>query len=94
MFTTLRDHAAKHALFYAIAIGLGFQSFGTAFYDNFYNVPPANMAELGWWQVAALVMKSMSFAVGCMVGYLIKSPEVKNEEAHNESLNPPQAVKP
>lgn len=74
MFKALQQHAEKHAMFYLITIGFGLQAFGTSFYDNFYNIPPPNMADLGWWQVLALVLKSMSFAVGIMVGYLIKPP--------------------
>lgn len=74
MWNSIQAHAAKHALFYVIAMGLGLQAFGTAFYDNFYNIPPTNMADLGWWQIVALLLKSASFAVGIVVGYLIRSP--------------------
>ncbi len=82
MWGTLCQHASRHALFYVIAMGLGLQAFGTAFYDNFYVIAPPSMEELGWWQVVALVLKSTSFAVGIVVGYLIKSPnETKNENS-------------
>ncbi len=65
---------ARHAIFYVIALGFGLQAFGTGFYDNFWPIEPADMAKLGWWQVLAAVLKSLSFAVGIVVGYLIKGP--------------------
>lgn len=60
---------------YAIAVGLGLQAFGTGFYDNFWPIEPEDMAKLGWWQVLAAVLKSMSFSIGIVVGYLIKGPQ-------------------
>ena len=80
MWNALKAHFAKHALFWVIATGLGGQAFFTALYDNFYPIPPANMADLGWWQVASLLAKSLSFALGIVVGYLIKSPNGEKPE--------------
>jgi len=74
MFKAIQDHAAKHALVYAIAIGMGLQGFFTGFYDNFWPIEPGEMVRLGWWQVMALWFKSLSFAMGIVVGYLIKPP--------------------
>jgi len=79
MWQALRHHAGKHALFYLIAGGFGLQAFGTGFYDNFWPIEPADMAKLGWWQVLAAVLKSLSFAVGIVVGYLLKGPEPKGD---------------
>lgn len=76
MIEALKAHAARHALAYVVVVGFGLQAFGTAFYDNFWTLEPPQMRALGWWQVVALILKSLSFAVGIMVGYLIKSPAV------------------
>lgn len=81
MWETLKNHFAKHALFWVIALGMGGQAFFTALYDNFYPIPRANMAELGWWQVGALLGKSLSFALGIVVGYLIKTPGNEQKES-------------
>lgn len=81
MFEALKRHAARHALFYVIAMGLGLQAFGTAFYDNFYSIPPGNMTELGWWQVVALILKTASVSIGIVVGYLIRSPSQDKADA-------------
>lgn len=70
--SNLGAHAGKHAMFYAIAVGFGLQAFGTGFYDNFWPIEPPEMAKLGWWQVLAALLKSMSFAIGIMVGYALK----------------------
>jgi hypothetical protein len=86
MFETLKRHAGKHALFYVIALGLGMQAFGTGFYDNFWPLEPEDMAKLGWWQVVAAVLKSMSFAIGIVVGYLIKSPQPEPSKGDTTSL--------
>lgn len=69
---TVGSQASKQAMFYVIAIGFGMQAFGTGFYDNFWPLDPPEMAKLGWWQVLAAVLKSMSFAIGIMVGYALK----------------------
>lgn len=69
---TLGNHAGKHAMFYAIAVGFGLQAFGTGFYDNFWPIEPKDMQALGWWQVLAAFLKSCSFAIGIMVGYALK----------------------
>ena len=71
----MKEHAAKHALVYAVAMGMGLQGFFTGFYDNFWPIEPENMAKLGWWQVVAAVFKSLSFAMGIVVGYLINRPQ-------------------
>jgi hypothetical protein len=57
--------------FLVIVCGLGLQAFGTGFYDNFWPIEKADMAHLGWWQVAACLLKSCSFAIGIMVGYML-----------------------
>lgn len=74
MTRMLSSHFQRHALFYAIACGMGLQGFFTGFYDNFWPIEPADMAKLGWWQIFAAFGKSISFAVGIVVGYLIKGP--------------------
>lgn len=79
MLEALKRHAGKHALFYVIALGFGLQAFGTGFYDNFWPIEPADMAKLGWWQILAAVLKSLSFAVGIVVGYLLKGPQATTE---------------
>lgn len=88
MWSFLKSHASRHGLFYAVAIGLGLQAFGTGFYDNFWPIEPADMAKLGWWQVVAAVLKSCSFAVGIVVGYLIKGPTQTTEETKSPSPTP------
>lgn len=75
MWKALQDHAGKHALVYAIALGLGLQALFTGFYDNFWPIEKEDMARLGWWQIVAAVGKSLSFSIGIVVGYLIKSPQ-------------------
>lgn len=87
MFESLKRHASRHALVYAIAVGLGLQAFGTGFYDNFWPIEPADMAKLGWWQVLAALLKSMSFSIGIVVGYLIKGPAA-NDGASNSTPTP------
>jgi hypothetical protein len=81
MWVSLQVHAAKHALFYAIAIGMGAQAFFTALYDNFWGLEPYDVVELGWWQVGALLCKSLSAPIAIVVGYLIKAPngEIKGD---------------
>lgn len=74
MFSAIKAHIARHALVYIIAFGLGLQAFGTGFYDNFWPIEREDMAKLGWWQIAAAFLKSCSFAIGIVVGYLIKGP--------------------
>lgn len=70
----LAVHFQRHALFYAIACGMGLQGFFTGFYDNFWPIEPADMVKLGWWQITAALFKSFSFAIGIVVGYLVKGP--------------------
>jgi hypothetical protein len=93
MWSILKRHAARHALVYVIAVGLGLQAFGTGFYDNFWPIEPEDMAKLGWWQVCAAVLKSMSFSIGIVVGYLIKGPQ-GDRGAQNLSATPPPAHPP
>lgn len=81
MWSAIKIHAKDHALVYCIAIGMGLQGFGTAFYDNFWSVEPADMTRLGWWQILALVLKSFSGAIGIVIGYLIEKPKPKTEPA-------------
>ena len=71
-FEALRRHMATHAGLYGITILLGLQAFCTGFYDNFWIIEPPEMQKLGWWQVAAAVGKSLSFALGIAVGYVLK----------------------
>lgn len=73
----IRHHFARHAMLYVIVIGLGAQGFCTAFYDNFWTVEPADMAKIGWWQVAALFLKSLAPALGVAIGYILKPVEPK-----------------
>lgn len=80
MLETLKRHAARHALVYFIALGMGLQAFGTGFYDNFWPIEPADMEKLGWWQVAAAFLKSCSFAIGIVVGYLLKGPTADRKD--------------
>lgn len=75
LLASIKEMIRRHALVTLIALGMGLQAFGTGFYDNFWPVEPEDMARLGWWQVTALVLKSMSFAIGIVVGYLIKPAE-------------------
>ncbi len=77
MLEAFKRHAGKHALFYVIALGFGLQAFGTGFYDNFWPLEPEDMAKLGWWQILAAFLKSLSFAVGIVVGYLLKGPQAE-----------------
>jgi hypothetical protein len=74
MWSAIQAHSAKHALFYAIAIGLGAQAFFTGLYDNFWSLEPADASSLGWWQILALLCKSLSAPIGIVVGYMIKAP--------------------
>jgi hypothetical protein len=74
MFRALHTHAAKHAIFYAIAICLGCQGFFTSMYDNFWGLEPDEMRALGWWQVVAVFCKALATPVGIVAGYLIKAP--------------------
>ncbi len=76
MWSELKSHAAKHALVYAVAMGMGLQGFFTGFYDNFWPIEPDMMAKLGWWQQLAAFFKSLSFAMGIVVGYLINRPAI------------------
>lgn len=92
MLKTLQLHAARHALMYAIALGLGLQALCTGFYDNFWPIEPADMARLGWWQILAAGLKSVSFSIGIVVGYLIKSP-ANGAETKSET-SPPFAPPP
>ncbi len=84
MRKAIQEHAKAHALVYCIAIGMGLQGFGTAFYDNFWSVEPADMSRLGWWQVTALVLKSFSGAIGIVIGYLIEKPKPKADAPTQE----------
>ncbi len=68
-------HMTKHSQLYVITGALGAQAFFTGFYDNFWIIEPVDMAKLGWWQVAAAFMKSLSFAIGIAVGYILKPTE-------------------
>lgn len=77
--TTVTSQGGKHAMFFAIVIGFGLQAFGTGFYDNFWPIEPPEMAKLGWWQVLAALLKSMSFAIGIMVGYALRGPQAASD---------------
>lgn len=97
--TSIAAHAGKQAMFYAIVVGFGLQAFGTGFYDNFWPIEPANMKALGWWQVLAALLKSMSFAIGIMVGYCLKDrnndtkadvTSISTTETKTESIAPPK----
>lgn len=103
MFSAIKTHAGKHALFYVIALGFGLQAFGTGFYDNFWPIEPADMAKLGWWQILAAVLKSLSFAVGIVVGYLLKGPQAEPKgdttsltrtETSTETITKPTGASP
>jgi hypothetical protein len=74
MIAALKDHAAKHALSYTIALLLGCGASLTAVYDNFWTLEPEYMEKIGWWQVIALVCKCLAPFATAVVGYLIKSP--------------------
>ena len=89
-FDAISRHAVRHVMLYVIVLGLGLQAFCTAFYDNFWPVEPENMVKLGWWQVLALWLKSFSFGIGIMVGYLIKPPPIPD----TGQTNPPIPPKP
>ncbi len=86
MLEALQRHFSRHAGAYTIASLLGLQGFCTAYYDNFWPIEPDQMQKLGWWQVAAAFVKSLSFGLGVLVGYLIKPP---NTEATKTETNPP-----
>lgn len=75
--TAMRVHFAKHAGMYVVTFLLGFQALCTGFYDNFWIIEPAGMEKLGWWQVLAAFGKSLSFALGIAVGYILKPVETK-----------------
>lgn len=84
-FAALHRHVARHALAYIVAAAMGLQAFFTGFYDNFWPIEPADMAKLGWWQILAAFGKSISFALGIVVGYLIKSPAAEEKKPDTPS---------
>lgn len=71
-FEAMRRHMATHATFYAIASLFFLQQLFTSIYDNFWPLEPEQMAQLGWWQKAAVLFKSISPAIGVALGYIIK----------------------
>lgn len=73
--TAIRRNMARHAGLYVICSLLGLQAFFTGFYDNFWPIEPEQMAKLGSWQVLAALFKSLSFALGIAVGYILKPSE-------------------
>ena len=87
----IAQHAKRHALVYVIATGMGLQAFGTGFYDNFWPIEPADMAKLGWWQVAAALLKSCSFAIGIVVGYLLRGPSTDKIDDTPKPTTPPNS---
>ena len=86
----IQRHAARHALTYLIAMLLGLAASLGAIYDNFWAVEPADMAALGWWQVAALVAKCIAPFATTVVAYLIKSPIGENGNGHAAPTEPPK----
>lgn len=81
MIDALKAHAAKHFQSYFIAMLLGLSGWLVGFYDNFWSVEPPNMKALGWWQVTALIMKTLAGGVAAIIGYMMKSPLDKSAPA-------------
>lgn len=67
-------HGSKNGLAYLVGLCLVLGATLTSFYDNFGTLSRDAWTALGWWQIAALVMKSLSSAPAALVGYLMRSP--------------------
>lgn len=72
--TVFVDHGERNYLHYLIGSCLILGACFTAFYDNFMPADPKTMAEYGWWQVLALLAKSMGAAPAALLAYLMRSP--------------------
>lgn len=77
MWEALKAHASRQALAYAIAIALALSASLTAFHDKFSVLTRAQVQELGWWQLVALVANCLNPGVIALVGYLMRSPLTK-----------------
>lgn len=80
------SHGSKNGMAYLVALCLVLGATLTAFYDNFGTLTREAWVTLGWWQLTALVMKSLSSAPAALVGYLMRSPLPPNSTA---ATNPP-----
>lgn len=74
MVTMATAHGSKNALAYLIGVCLVLGATFTSFYDNFGNIDRATWLALGWWQILALLAKSLASAPAALVGYLMRSP--------------------
>jgi uncharacterized membrane protein YjjB (DUF3815 family) len=72
--SVIAHHFKTHTLAYLTAIVLFLSANLGAVYENFYNLPKAEMSGYGWWQVAALVAKSLNAGFIAVLGYLMRSP--------------------
>jgi len=77
---TFVDHGEKHGYHYLVGACLIMGACFTAFYDNFMPMDPATYKSYGWWQIIALVSKSMGAAPSALLAYLMRSPLTPKKE--------------
>lgn len=68
------EHGEKHGYHYLVGACLILGACFTAFYDNFMPLDIKTCHEYGWWQVVALLSKSMGAAPSALLAYLMRSP--------------------
>lgn len=78
----LIDHFRRNTLAYLTATVLFLSANLQAVYENFGEVTKSEMASYGYWQVAAMVCKSLNAGCIAVLGYLMKSPLHRNVEAN------------
>lgn len=70
----LGAHAKTHVLFYMLTFTLASSATADAIGENFGPLTPAEWKEMGWWQIAALFVKSLKPAFVAISALLVKPP--------------------
>lgn len=73
----LAESAKSNSLLALLAFSLALSASLDTFADNFANLLPKDYAEAGWWQVAALVGKSLKPFFSTIAALLVNPPAIK-----------------
>lgn len=85
------QHAKTHALLYLLAFMLAASATADAVADNFGGLNRADWEAMGWWQLTALLGKSLKPAAVAISALLVKPPVVS---ADGSGTAPPFPITP
>lgn len=75
--TALAESAKMNVVLVILAFALALSASLDTFADNFATLSPKDYAEAGWWQVAALVGKSLKPFFSTIAALLVNPPAIK-----------------